>query len=117
MNWFESVEHTFLFIGGLATAFGLFRGVKAWRKEQADQLKTSIIADSKLDELLGQFNEDSSSSFVNKFRSLESVVMEHIHLSEAWMRDNAAAHRDLHRRIDRLYADKRANFDQGEIDE
>ena len=97
---FESVEHLGIVIALLAAAWGLFRGVRAFRDERAAALRARIVQEQLLAQVLEQFKPNHGSSLIDRVEAIGESMRDHHAKADIWFAENATAHVEIHRRID-----------------
>jgi ABC-type nickel/cobalt efflux system permease component RcnA len=100
---FEDVEHFFILISGLATAFGLFLAVRGWRRARDEAIAARVRQEDAIKEIAAEFKPRNGRTLAQTVVDTERSVNEHHRKADKWFEDNNTAHADIHRRIDGLY--------------
>jgi hypothetical protein len=109
IQWTVGMQHTALFLGIIVSLFAILAGVRAWKKDRAETIKSreeAIIARSKQEDLLkdiaNEFKPNHGSSLVDRITVIGKSVEDHHVKADKWFSENNAAHEKIHRRIDQV---------------
>lgn len=100
---FESVEHFGILLALVATTFGLFRGIRAWRAERAQALQARVRHEQQLEEVLAEFRPRNGRTLAEVVAAIDLSVADHHAKADRWFAQNEEDHKVLHRRIDGLF--------------
>jgi hypothetical protein len=106
-KWTVGMQHTALFLGIIVSFFAIMAGVRAWKKDRAETIKSreeAIVARSKQEELLKEiakeFKPNHGSSLVDRIKAIGDSLDSHTVKADKWFADNNTAHEKINNRID-----------------